>query len=167
MVPYPQELKENSREPLSLPETLDHMFNDVKDTDKETEDGSLYEGGINQGFVFQASTEADHISDHDDFCENQGFDQSHPLIRVRDTMGSQNESSVLGKSSEHEGEINNNYPVLGHLMEDFFLQAPFFLIKAVPDSPNKDRGGSHASESDSSSFFHQDSLSTRRTSTGP
>jgi hypothetical protein len=84
-----------------------------------------------------------------------------------DAMGSQNESSVLGKSSEHEAEINNNYPVLGHLMEDFFLQAPSVLIKAVHNSPNKDHGDSHASESDSSSFFHQDSLSTMRTSTGP
>jgi hypothetical protein len=43
-------------------------------------------------------------------------------------MGSQNDSSVLCKSGEHKGEINDIHPVLDHLVENFILQIPFFLI---------------------------------------
>jgi hypothetical protein len=60
-----------------------------------------------------------------------GFDHSHPVIRVGDIMGSQNESSILCKSGEHKSEINNIYPVLDQLVEDFILQIPFFLIRAA------------------------------------
>jgi hypothetical protein len=81
--------------------------------------------------LVQAATEAEGISDHDDFGKNQRFDHGHPVIRVRDVMGSQDESAVLRKSREHEREIADIDPVLGHLMEDFLLQAHFFLTRVA------------------------------------
>jgi len=126
-----KELNETSREPHTLPKALDQMLDYGEGTDKESEDDRLVEGGINQGLLLEAAAEADHISDHDDFCKDQRFDHGHPIIRVGDIIGSQKESSILRKSREHEGEIADNDPVLGHLMADFFLQSHFFLIRAA------------------------------------
>ena len=98
-----------------------------KDTEKKSEDGGLVKGGVDQGLLFKAATEAEHISDHDDFCKDQRFDHGHPVIRVRYIVGSQKESSVHCEGSEYEREINDIYPVLDQLMEYFFLQIPFFL----------------------------------------
>ena len=79
--------------------------------------------------MLKAATETEYISDHNDFGKNQRFDHSHPVIRVRDIMGSQNESPVLRKRGEHEREICNIYPVLGKLMDYLLLQIPFLLIR--------------------------------------
>jgi hypothetical protein len=73
----------------------------------------------------------DYIADHDDFPKNQRFDNGHPVIRVSDIMGSQKESSILRESSEHEGEVTNNYQVLVHFANYFFLQIAFFLVSVI------------------------------------
>ncbi len=93
------------------------MLHEGKDGDKESEDDRLVKGGINQGLVFKAATEAEHSPDHDDFCKYQRLDHGHPVIRVRDIMGSQKKSSVLREGGEHHGEIGDIYPVLDQLLE--------------------------------------------------
>ena len=128
---FPEEVNDATREPLPLPKALDPMLDQGKDGNKESEDDRLVKGGINQGLPFKAATEAGHLSDHDDFRENQRFDHGKPVIRVRDVVGGQQEPSVLRESGEHEGEITDIYPVLDHLVDDLFLQVPFFLISAA------------------------------------
>jgi hypothetical protein len=41
MVPFPEEVNETSRKPLPHPKALDHMLDEGKGTDKETEDDRL------------------------------------------------------------------------------------------------------------------------------
>ncbi len=132
IVPFPQKIGNVPREPRPLPKDLDHILEHGKDTEKKSEDGGLVEGGVDQGLLFKAATEAKHSSDHDDLCKDQRFDHGKSIIRVCYIMGSQKESSVHCEGCEDEREINDIYPVLDQLMEYFFFQA-LFLIRAVHD----------------------------------
>ena len=71
--------------------------------------------------MLKVATETEYISDHNNFGKNQRFDQCHPVICVRDIMGSQDESPVLRKRSEHHREVCDIYPVLGKLMDYLLL----------------------------------------------
>ena len=109
---FPEEFNETSGGSFALHQALDHMLDEGKDPDKDTEDHGFQKGGINQGLLFKPVTEVENISNHDDFCKNRRFDQGYPVIRVSDIIGSQNESSVPGKGAEYEDEVKKFYPVL-------------------------------------------------------
>ncbi len=51
MGPPVKEFRETARESLSRPDALDRMLDEVDDEDKKSEDDSLVQGGINQGFI--------------------------------------------------------------------------------------------------------------------
>ena len=159
MVPFPKEVNETSREPLPSPKAFDRMLDESKGTDKETEDDGLQKGGINQRLVFKATTEAEHISDHNDFCKNQCFDHGHPVIRVRDIMSSQNESSVLRESGKHKAEINTFIQYSAISWHIFFFKSLFspsglLMIYGPPSTHHYPcSGDQHYFESERMEFF--------------
>jgi len=46
-----------------LPKAFDHILKDGKDPEKESEDGGLVEGGVDQRLLFKTAAEAQQSSD--------------------------------------------------------------------------------------------------------
>src|SRR5215467_8733071 len=117
------ERRKGTRQTLSVPHSLNRVFQNMEHRHQQREDERFVDGGMDQRPVFLPFANPQILADQNDLRQDQGVDQGSSVLEAPLAKPALEQHAVGGKGGEQGREEEENRQILAEFMDRFLFEA--------------------------------------------